>query len=91
MKFNQIEDIIQLEIYLHNWELVIVATHLIELKCGSRIYYISHSGDTIYYSTEGKGKGTTTIKGLKFKNNQILDASTNKQATEFAICQKMGK
>lgn len=68
-----------------------MATHLIDVKCGSRTYYISHSGDTIYYSTEGRGKGTTSISGLKFRSNQILSTSTGKPASEFEICQKIGK
>ena len=68
-----------------------MATHLIDLKCGGRTYYISHGGDTVYYSTAGRGKGTTEIRGLKFRSNQIVDTSTGRQATEFQICQKMGK
>lgn len=68
-----------------------MATHLIELKCGSRKYYISHSGETVYYSAFGKGQANGTIKGLKFKNNQLIDTSTGKPATEFQICQRMGK
>jgi hypothetical protein len=68
-----------------------MATHLTDLKCGGRTYYISHSGDTVYYSSEGRGKGSSSISGLKFRSNQIVDTSTGKPATEFQICQKMGK
>ena len=69
-----------------------MATHLTEIKGGERTYYISHSGDTVYYSTEGRGKGTTSIRGLKFRNNQIIDTSTNKPVgSDYEILKKMGK
>lgn len=68
-----------------------MATPLREITIGDRKYYLSHSGDTVYYSTEGPGRGTTTIRGLKFKSNQIIDTSTGKVASEYAIAQKMGK
>lgn len=68
-----------------------MATHLKDLRCGSRTYYISHTGDIVYYSTSGRGQGTTSISGLKFRNNQIIDISTNKPASDFEICQRMGK
>jgi len=68
-----------------------MATHLMDLKCGGRTYYISHSSETVYYSSEGRGKGSSSIRGLKFRNNQIVDTTTGKPATEFQICQKMGK
>jgi hypothetical protein len=57
-----------------------------DLKCGDRTYYISHGGETVYYSTTGRGQGSSIIKGLKFKSNQIFDNSTRKLATEFKIC-----
>lgn len=68
-----------------------MATALDTITIGGRKYYLSHSGETMYYSTEGPGKGTTTIRGLKFKSNQIIDTSTGKVATEYAIAKKMGK
>ena len=68
-----------------------MATHLMDLNYGGRIYYISHGGETVYYSTTSRNHGSTSIKGLKFKNNQIIDTSTSKPATEFQIGQKMGK
>lgn len=68
-----------------------MATHLMDLKCGGRTYYISHGGETVYYSTSGRGRGSSSIKGLRFKSNQIIDTSTGKPATDFQICQKMGK
>jgi len=67
-----------------------MATHLIDLKVGGKTYYISHGGETVYYSTFSRGKANGTIKGLKFKNNQILNTSTGKAATEFEIAQKIG-
>ena len=68
-----------------------MATHLTDINCGGRTYHISHSGETVYYSTEGRGRGSASIKGLKFKNNQIIDTSSGKPATDYQICQKMGK
>lgn len=69
-----------------------MATALTEVKIGDRKYYISHSGETVYYSTEGPGRGTTSIRGLKFKNNQIVDTSTGKPVTsDYQIAQKIGK
>lgn len=68
-----------------------MATPLMDLRCGERTYYISHDGETVYYSTSGRGQGSSSIKGLKFKRNQIIDTSTGKPATDFMICQKMGK
>jgi len=68
-----------------------MATHLLDLKCGSKTYYISHDGQDVYYSSSTRGRGESSIKGLKFKSNQIIDTSSGKPATEFAICQKMGK
>lgn len=68
-----------------------MATPLRDITIGGRKYYLSHSGETVYYSTSGPGRGTTLIKGLKFKSNQIIDTSTNKAATEYVIAQKMGK
>jgi len=68
-----------------------MATHLKEITCGKKTYYISHVGETIYYSTFGKGKGTTSIKGLKFKKNEIVDSDTNEKVTEFEICEKLSK
>jgi len=68
-----------------------MATHLKDLKIGGRTYYISHGGETVYYSTSGRGQGSTSIKGLKFKNNQIIINDTGKSATEYEIATKMGK
>lgn len=68
-----------------------MATPLRDIKIGGRTYYLSHGGDTMYYSTEGPGKGTTSIRGLAFKSNQIIDVSTGKPATDYQIAQKMGK
>ena len=68
-----------------------MATHLMDLKCGGRTYYISHSGDTVYYSVESRGRGSTTIRGLKFRGNQIINTDNNKPASDFEICHKMGK
>ena len=69
-----------------------MATHLTEIKGGERTYYISHSGDTVYYSTAGRGKGSTRIRGLKFRNNQIIDTNTNKPVgSDYEILKKMGK
>ena len=67
-----------------------MATHLIDLKCGSKTYYISYAGTTIYYSTFDRGQGTTSIHGLSFKNNEIVVNDTGKKATQFEICQKLG-
>lgn len=30
-----------------------MATHLMDLQCGGCTYYISHGGETVYYSTSG--------------------------------------
>jgi len=68
-----------------------MATHLKDLKIGDRTYYISHGGETVYYSTSGRGQGSTSIKGLKFKNNQIIVNDTGKSAKEYDIATKMGK
>ncbi len=67
-----------------------MATHLKDVRCGSRTYYISHSGDTVYYSTEGRGRGTSSLSGLKFRSNQIINTNTGKPATDYEICQKIG-
>lgn len=67
-----------------------MATHLKDLKCGSKTYYISHSGTDIYWSTFGRGKGTNHAKGLKFKSNDIINNDTGKSATDYEICQKIG-
>lgn len=69
-----------------------MATPLKNVKCGDRTYYISHSGDTVYYSAEGPGKGTNSISGLRFSNNQIINTSTGKPVqSDYELCQKMGK
>lgn len=68
-----------------------MATHLMDIKIAGRTYYLSHNGETVYYSSSGRGQGSFSIKGLRFRGNQILDTSTGKPATEFLIAQKMGK
>jgi len=65
-----------------------MAEHIMDLRCGNKKYYISHSGETVYYSTSGRGRGSTVIKGVKFKNNIIKDTS-DKILTETQICMKL--
>jgi len=65
-----------------------MAEHIMDLICGNKKYYISHSGETVYYSTSGRGRGSTVVKGVKFKNNTIKDFSGNK-LTETQICMKL--
>lgn len=67
-----------------------MATHLKDLKVGDKTYYISHGGETVYYSTFERGKANGTVKGMKFKNNQILNVSTGKAASDYEIGQKLG-
>ncbi len=62
-----------------------MATHLKDLKVGDKTYYISHTGETVYCSTERKGKGTRSLKGLKYKNNEIIKISTGKEATDMEV------
>ena len=62
-----------------------MATHLKDLKIGDRTYYISHGGETVYYSTSGRGKGSTSIKGIKFKKNEIILNDTGEVATDYEI------
>ena len=68
-----------------------MATHLMDLKCGGRTYYINHNGKDVYYSTSSRTAGSTRIRGLEYRSNQIIDTSTGRPATEFEICQKMNK
>jgi len=68
-----------------------MAEHLKEVKCGNKTYYISHNGETVYYGIS-KGKANNQMRGLKFKNNQIIDTSTNKPVmSDFIFCQIIGK
>ena len=64
-----------------------MATYLKTVKCGSKSYYINHSGQDVYYSTSSKTAGTTSIKGIKFRNNQLLRNEDGKVASDFDICQ----
>lgn len=69
-----------------------MANHLMDINVGGRKYHINHSGETVYYSTSSKTAGTTSIKGLKFRKNQLIDTNTGKPVTsDFQISQKMGK
>ena len=72
-----------------------MAAHLMDIKCGNRTYYISVNGETVYYSTEGRGKGTTTIKGVAFKKNALWDTLKGEKiegkTAGFHLCNKMGK
>lgn len=68
-----------------------MATHIMELKCGGTIYYISHSGIDVYFSTSGRGVGTSKIKGVKFSNNQIIDSNNSKPVTEPQLCIKINQ
>lgn len=68
-----------------------MATALQSIPKGGRTYYLSHSGETVYYSTEGPGRGTTKVNGLVFKKNEILKKSTGKVATEYEIANEIGK
>lgn len=67
-----------------------MSEYLISIKIGEKKYHISHSGETVYYSSSSK-TGGTTLKGIKFKNNQLINTSTNKEATEFNIAQAIEK
>ena len=65
-----------------------MAEHIMDLKCGNKKYYISHSSETVYYSTSGRGRGSIELKGVKFKKNLIIDSSGNK-LTEPQLCMKI--
>lgn len=63
-----------------------MATAITEIKVGDKTYYLSQSGEDVYYSTSNR-TGGLTLKGVKFRNNQILKKSNNRPMTEFEIAQ----
>jgi len=69
-----------------------MATHLVTIQHNNRNYFIGHGGETVYYSTLGKGRGTSIVKGLKFKGNRLVDNATGKEVeSNFIIGQKISK
>ncbi len=64
-----------------------MADFLITIQVGNKKYNLSHSGETVYYSSSSK-TGGTTLKGVKFKNNQLID-SDNNALNNFQIAQKL--
>lgn len=67
-----------------------MATYLTTIQVGSKKYHISYSGDSLYFSSSNK-TGGSTLKGLKFKNNEIVFKSNSKVATEFDIAEAIKK
>ena len=63
-----------------------MANFLIKIKCGDKTYNISHSGEDLYFSSSSS-TGGFTLRGMKFKSNEIKNTSTGKPANDFEICQ----
>lgn len=44
-----------------------MATHLRDVRKNGQCYFVSYEGENVYYSKDSRGKGTTTIHGIKYK------------------------
>ena len=67
-----------------------MATFLTSIKCGGKTYNLSNSGSAIYFTSLSK-TGGFTLKGVKYRNGEVILNSTNKPATEFNICEQIKK
>lgn len=67
-----------------------MASFLTNIKCGNKTYNLSNSGDAVYFTSLSK-TGGFTLKGIKYKDAQIILSSTNKPATQFNICEQIKK
>lgn len=67
-----------------------MATYLTTITVGAKKYHISHNGTDLYFSSSNK-TGGSSLKGLKFKNNEIIKNSDNKVATEYDIAEAIKK
>lgn len=47
-----------------------MATHLRDVRKNGHCYFISYAGENVYYSKDSRGKGTTTINGIKYKSSK---------------------
>lgn len=67
-----------------------MATYLTTIQVGQKKYHISHSNENLYFSSSSKSSGNS-LKGLKFKNNEIISTKSGKSVTEFDIAEAIKK
>jgi len=67
-----------------------MATYIMDIKCGDKKYYLSVSGQDVYFNSSSK-TGGFTLKGIKNYNNELRTISDNKPASDFALCQAIKK
>ena len=61
-----------------------MSNFLKNILVGNKKYSLSHNGETVYCSSGTNKTGGREIKGVKFKNNQLLNKS-GKSASDFEI------
>lgn len=59
--------------------------HLSSLKINDKNCKLSASGETVYYDF---GHGTTTLRGVKYKNGVVVDLN-GKRLSDFEIINKI--
>lgn len=47
-----------------------MAIHLRDVRHKSSLYFICYEGENVYYSKDSRGRGTTTINGIKYKSSK---------------------
>ena len=52
-----------------------MATHIKDVRHNGHCYFICHVGEQVYYSKLSRGVGTTTIRGLKYRNGKLILAN----------------
>lgn len=67
-----------------------MAEYATTIKYGDRSFYLSISGEDVYFSSSNK-TGGLTLKGIKHKNNQMIDTSTGKPATNYQLGQALAR
>ena len=61
------------------------------VKCGDKSYYLSISGEDVYFSSTSK-TGGTRLKGIKNYNNILKSTKTNKKVdSDFIICEAISE
>jgi hypothetical protein len=63
-----------------------MATHIRDVRCGNKTYYLSINAQDVYFSSTSKSGGLS-LKGIKNYHNELRNTSNNKAASDFDLCQ----
>lgn len=67
-----------------------MAEYATTIKYGDKSYYVSVGGKDVYFSSSNR-TGGLGLKGIKCINNQLVNTSDSKPATDFQIAQAIGR